>query len=92
MRHLGTATSASLDVQKQPPAKLATAVDFTVTEVTHDRHNPQYYSRHDLLRATVMTRLWRNSLEAVAAVGTIVLGTLLVHLAMTWWSASAGLH
>jgi hypothetical protein len=67
-------------------------VDFTVTEVTPGRRNPQYYRRHELPRATVMTRLWRNSLEAAAAIGTIVVGTLLVHLAMSWWSASAALH
>jgi hypothetical protein len=67
-------------------------LDFTVTKVTPVSRDPQYYSRHDLLRAAVMTRLWRNSLEAAAAIGTIVLGTLLVHLAMTWWSASAALH
>jgi hypothetical protein len=39
-----------------------------------------------------MTRLWRNSLEAAAAVGTIVVGTLIVHLFMSWWSASTVLH
>jgi len=39
-----------------------------------------------------MTRLWRNSLEAAAAVGTIVLGTLIVHLVMSWWSALAAFH
>ena len=87
MSRVRTATNPRL-VEETP----VVTVDFTVTEVTLGRHNPQYYSRHDLLRATVMTRLWRNSLEAVAAVGTIVLGTLLVHLAMTSWSASAGLH
>jgi hypothetical protein len=42
--------------------------------------------------AKVMTRLWRNSLEAAAAVGTIVLATLIVHLVTSWWSASAALH
>jgi hypothetical protein len=67
-------------------------VDFTVTEVTLGTRNPQYYTGHDLLRTTVMTRLWRNSLEAAAAVGTIVVGTLAVHFAMSWWSASAALH
>jgi len=39
-----------------------------------------------------MTRLWRNSLEAAAAVGAIVLATLVVHLILSWWSASAALH
>jgi hypothetical protein len=34
--------------------------------------------------------MWRNSLEA--AVGTIVLATLIVHLVTSWWSASAALH
>jgi hypothetical protein len=42
--------------------------------------------------ANVMTRIWRNSLEAAAAVGTIVLATLIVHLVMSWWAASAALH
>ena len=65
--------------------------DFTVTKVTPGL--PQLaYSRHDLLMTKGMTRLWRNSLEAAAAVGTIVLGTLIVHLVMSWWSASAALH
>ncbi|MGN6750030.1 MAG: hypothetical protein ACTHJS_15705 [Xanthobacteraceae bacterium] len=63
-----------------------------MTEVTPEAGNPQYDGRHDLLRTAVMTRLWRNSLEAMAAVGTIVLGTLLVHVAMSWWTALAGLH
>lgn len=66
--------------------------DFTVTKVTRGRRNPQYYRRHDLRGTPVMTRLWRNSLEAAAAIGTIMAGTLLVHLAMSWWSASAMLH
>jgi hypothetical protein len=87
MSRLRTVTNPRL-VEETP----AGTVDFTVTEVTSGRHNPQYYNRHDLLRATVMTRLWRNSLEAAAAIGTIVAGTLLVHLAMSWWSASAALH
>jgi hypothetical protein len=39
-----------------------------------------------------MTRLWRNSLEAAAAIGTIVLATLIVHMVTAWWSASAALH
>jgi hypothetical protein len=39
-----------------------------------------------------MTRLWRNSLEVAVAATTIVLGTLIVHLVMSWWSASAALH
>jgi hypothetical protein len=63
-----------------------------VTEVTPEGGNPQYYGRHELFRTAVMTRLWRNSLEAVAAIGAIVLGTLLVHLAMSWWTTLAGLH
>jgi hypothetical protein len=77
-----------LNVQIIPAA----TVEFTVTEVTPEGGNPLYDRRHDLLRTAVMTRLWRNSLEAMAAVGTIVLGTLVVHLAMSWWTASAGLH
>jgi hypothetical protein len=39
-----------------------------------------------------MTRLWRNSLEVAVAATAIVLGTLIVHLVMSWWSASAALH
>ena len=66
--------------------------NFTVTKVTPDRHRLRYYSGHDLFRVSVMTRLWRNSLEAAAAVGTIVLATLIVHLVMSWWSASVALH
>jgi hypothetical protein len=30
--------------------------------------------------------------EVAAAATTIVLGTLIVHLVMSWWSASAALH
>jgi hypothetical protein len=66
--------------------------NFTVTKVTPSRHRPQYDSSHDLFVANVMTRLWRNSVEAAAAVGAIVLATLIVHLVMSWWSASAALH
>ena len=87
MSRFRTATNAGFGVGKTPGA----GVDFTVTEVTLGARNPRYFSGHDL-RATVMTRLWRNSLEAAAAIGTIVVGTLLVHLAMSWWSASAALH
>jgi hypothetical protein len=36
--------------------------------------------------------MWRNSLEAAAAVGMVVLATLIVHLVTSWWSASAALH
>jgi hypothetical protein len=39
-----------------------------------------------------MTRFWRNSLDVVAAVGTIMLGTLVVHAVISWWSASAAFH
>jgi hypothetical protein len=63
-----------------------------VTKVTPRRHGPQYDVGYDPLMAKVMTRLWRNSLEAAAAVGTIVLATLIVHLVTSWWSASAALH
>jgi hypothetical protein len=84
----GLSAATNLSVQETA----AVTANFTVTKVTPGRRNPQYYRRHGLLRATVMTRLWRNSLEAAAAIGTIVLGTLVVHLAMSWWSASAALH
>jgi hypothetical protein len=88
MHRFRTATDAGLGIETLP----VVMVDFTVTKVTPDHRNPQYDGRHDLLRATVVTRLWRNSLEAAAAVGTIVLGTLVVHFAMSWWSAAAALH
>jgi hypothetical protein len=52
---------------------------FTVTKVTPDCLRPRYYSGHDPFRVSVMTRMWRNSLEAAAAVGMIVLATLVVH-------------
>jgi hypothetical protein len=39
-----------------------------------------------------MTRLWRSSLEVAVAAATIVLGTLIVHVAISWWSATAALH
>src|SRR5262249_52173994 len=39
-----------------------------------------------------MTQFWRNSLDVAAALGAVLLGTLIVHLVMTWWSASAALH
>jgi capsid protein len=71
---------------------LAVTADFTVTKVTRGRQRPRYEIGHELFVAKVMTRLWRNSLEAAVAVGTIVLGTLIVHLVMSWWSASAALH
>jgi hypothetical protein len=36
-----------------------------------------------------MTRFWRSSLEVVTAIGTIMVGTLIVHAVISWWSASA---
>jgi hypothetical protein len=36
-----------------------------------------------------MTRLKQNSLEVTAAIVFIALGTLIVHLGMSWWSALA---
>jgi hypothetical protein len=88
MNRFRTATNAGLGVEKLP----VVTADFTVTKVTPGHHKSQYDGRHNLLRATVVTRLWRNSLEAAAAVGTIVLGTLVVYFAMSWWSAAAALH
>jgi len=38
-----------------------------------------------------MTRFGQNSLEAAVAVGTIMLGTVIVHLVMSWWLALAAL-
>ncbi len=65
---------------------------FTVTKVTPSGHRSQYDNSHDLSSVNVMTRLWRNSLEAAAAVSGIVLATLIVHLVTSWWPASAALH
>jgi hypothetical protein len=39
----------------------------------------------------VMTRFGRSSVEVAVAVGTIMLGTLIVHLAMSWWPTLAAL-
>jgi hypothetical protein len=36
-----------------------------------------------------MTRFRQGALEAIAAIVFIALGTLIVHLAMSWWSALA---
>jgi hypothetical protein len=38
-----------------------------------------------------MTLFGRSSIEAAVAVGTIVLGTVIVHLIMSWWPALAAL-
>jgi hypothetical protein len=38
-----------------------------------------------------MTPFWRNLLDAAAALGVIVLGTLIVHLVLSWWPALAAL-
>jgi hypothetical protein len=38
-----------------------------------------------------MTPFWRNILDAAATLGVIVLGTLIVHLALSWWPALAAL-
>jgi hypothetical protein len=38
-----------------------------------------------------MTPFWRSSFEAAAAVGTIVLATLIVHLVLSWWPALVAL-
>lgn len=65
---------------------------FTVTEVTPGCNRRRYDIGRDVFRARVMTRLWRNSLEVAAAAATIVLGTLIVHLVISWWSATAALH
>jgi hypothetical protein len=39
-----------------------------------------------------MARFRRNFLEVVAALGTVMLGTFVVHAVVSWWSASAGFH
>ena len=39
----------------------------------------------------VMTRFGRSSLEVAVAVGTIILGTVLVHFLMSWWPTLAAL-
>jgi hypothetical protein len=38
-----------------------------------------------------MHPFWRNLFEVAAALGFILVGTLIVHLVMSWWSASAAL-
>ena len=37
------------------------------------------------------TRFGRSSLEVAVAVGTIILGTVLVHFLMSWWPTLAAL-
>jgi hypothetical protein len=41
--------------------------------------------------APVMTRFGRNSLEVAVAVGTIMVGTVIIHLIVSWWPALAAL-
>jgi hypothetical protein len=38
-----------------------------------------------------MTPFWRNILDAAAALGVIGLGTLIIHLVLSWWPAFAAL-
>jgi hypothetical protein len=38
-----------------------------------------------------MTPFWQNFLEVAAALGFIVLGTVIVHVALSWGPALAGL-
>jgi hypothetical protein len=38
-----------------------------------------------------MTPFWRSFLEVVAALSFIVLGTVIVHLALSWWPALVAL-
>jgi hypothetical protein len=40
----------------------------------------------------IMTRFWRNSLEVVTAIGTIILGTPVVHGIIAWWSTPGAFH
>ena len=42
-------------------------------------------------QAVSMTRFGRSSLEVAVAVGTIMLGTVLVHFLMSWWPTLAAL-
>ena len=39
-----------------------------------------------------MLGFWRRFSEVAWALGFIVLGTLIVHSALSWWSAPAALH
>jgi len=39
-----------------------------------------------------MNRFSENAVEAIAAIAFIALGTLIVHLTMSWWLASAVSH
>jgi hypothetical protein len=41
--------------------------------------------------APVMTRFGRNSLEVAVAVGTIMVGTVIIHLIVSWWPALTAL-
>jgi hypothetical protein len=38
-----------------------------------------------------MTPFWRGVLEAAAALGFIAIGTVVVHLVLSWWPALAAL-
>jgi hypothetical protein len=40
---------------------------------------------------SVMTRFERSSLEVAIAVGAIMLGTVIVHLFLSWWPTVAAL-
>jgi len=41
--------------------------------------------------APVMTRFARNCLEVALAVGTIMVGTVIIHLIVSWWPALTAL-
>jgi hypothetical protein len=82
-------SAATNQASKDPRAVIA---DFTVTKVTPGRYRRRYDTAHDVFRSRVMIRLWRNSLEVAVAAATIVFGTLIVHLVISWWSAAAALH
>jgi hypothetical protein len=38
-----------------------------------------------------MTRFERNSLDVAVAVGTIMVGTVIIHLIVSWWTTLAAL-
>jgi hypothetical protein len=61
-------------------------ISFSHWDKGHSRPSPPRSIK------TVMTRFRQNTLEVIAAIGFIALGTLIVHLIMSWWSASAAWH
>jgi hypothetical protein len=55
-----------------------------------DKGHPQVVAVRSI--KIVMTRFRQSAFEVIAAIVFIALGTLIVHLILSWWSASAALH